>query len=233
MRQDELLVAPRAPSSRGQIREAARYIARKPTLFWTMAMGGVIAVFGIPMPTLLAGVADSVYNTGAAGYGLYNSLLAVGALTGALASTRRATLRLRTIMFGALLYGLALTLTGLAPFYPLFLGLLVGVGLSRLLLMTAAETMVQLSSNLAIRGRVNAFWVLVVVGGQAIGSPLLGWLAEQVGPKNALVLAGAVVALAAVALGLILARSGRLKVAVTSRRGRWVAIVPRSRGTST
>ena len=80
---------------------------------------------------------------------------------------------------------------------------------------------------------MNAFWVLVVVGGQAIGSPLLGWLAEQVGPKNALVLAGAVVALAAVALGLILARSGRLKVAVTSRRGRWVAIVPRSRGTST
>ena len=35
-------------------------------------------------------------------------------------------------------------------------------------------------------------------------------------------------AVAAVAIALLLARSGRLKMRVTPRRGRWVAIVPRS-----
>ncbi len=223
----ELLVAPRLPSAKGQIREAGRYIMSKPTLFWTMVMVGFVAMFGMPMPALLAGIADDVYLTGATGYGLYNSLAAVGALIGALASARRASLRLRTIILGALLYGVVLALAGLSPFYPMFLALLVGVGLSRLLFMTAGETMVQFSSNLAIRGRVMAFWVMVVVGGQAVGGPLMGWIAETIGPKNAMVVSGAVPAIAAVAIAIVLARSGRLKVAVTPRKGRWVAIVPR------
>jgi len=228
IRGDELLVAPRAPNSKGQIREAGRYILSKPTLFFTMAMAGVIAMFGMPMPALLAGVADEVYFTGATGYGLYNSLAAVGALIGALASARRASLRLRTIILSALLYGVMLALTGLSPFYPMFLVLLMSVGFSRLLFMTAGETMVQFSSNLAIRGRVMAFWVMVVVGGQAIGGPLMGWIAETIGPKNALVVAGAVPAVAAVCIALVLAQSGQLRVKVTPRRGKWVAIVPRS-----
>lgn len=229
MRTDELHVAPRAPSAKGQIREAGRYILGKPTLFWTMVMVLFVAIFGMPMPALLAGVADTVYETGATGYGLYNSLAAIGALLGALASTRRSGLRLRTIILGALLYGVLLALTGLAPFYPMFLVLLVSVGLSRLLFMTAAETMVQFSSNLAIRGRVMAFWVMVIVGGQALGGPIMGAIAEAIGPKSALVVAGAAPALAAIAIGIVLARSGRLKVVVTPRRrGRWVAIVKKA-----
>ena len=229
IRKRELLVAPRARSAKGQIREAARYIMSKPTLFWTMLMVGIVAIFGMPMPALLAGMADSVYLTGATGYGLYNSLAAIGALTGALVSTRRASLRLRTIIFGAVLYGVLLALTGFSPFYPMFLVLLITVGLSRLLFMTGAETMVQLSSNMAIRGRVMSFWVMVVVGGQAIGGPLMGWIAQELGPKNALIVAGTVPAVAGVAIALVLARSGKLRVAVTPRRGRWVAIVPRPR----
>jgi MFS family permease len=138
MRRSELLVGPRAPSAKGQIREAGRYILGKPTLFWTMIVVGVVAIFGMPMPALLAGMADTVYETGATGYGLYNSLAAIGALIGALASARRSSLRLRTIILGALLYGVLLALTGVSPFYGLFLVLLVSVGLSRLLLMTAA-----------------------------------------------------------------------------------------------
>ncbi|MCA0216012.1 MAG: MFS transporter [Actinobacteria bacterium] len=228
IRSADLHPAPRAPNTKGQVREAVRYIMGKPSLFWTLVIVGVVAIFGMPMPALLAGVADSVYGTGATGYGLYNSLAAVGALTGALASARRSSLRLRTIIFSALLYGLAMTLLGLAPFYPVFLALLVGVGLTRLMLMTAGETMMQFSSNLAIRGRVMAFWAMVIVGGQAIGGPLMGFIAEQIGPKNALVVAGAVPAVAAVAIALLLARSGRLKMRVTPRRGRWIAIVPRS-----
>ncbi|MBX3098335.1 MAG: MFS transporter [Salinibacterium sp.] len=228
MRRDELLIAPRAPSSKGQIREAGRYILAKPTLFWTMVMVGFVATFGMPMPALLAGMADTVYHTGAQGYGLYNSLAAIGALVGALASTRRASLRLRTIMLGAVLYGLLLILAGLAPFYALFLVLLPLIGLSRLLYMTGSETMVQLSSNLTIRGRIMSFWVMIVVGGQAIGGPIMGWLAEHLGPRTAMVISGTVPAIAAIVIAILLAHSGRLRVRVTARRGKWVAIVPRS-----
>jgi MFS family permease len=227
MRRSELVVAPRVASSKGQVREALRYVLRKPGLFWPLVMVAFIAVFAMPMPALLAGMADTVYFTGPQGYGLYNSLAAVGALAGALASTRRASLRLRTIIFGATLYGLSLVLAGLAPFYPMFLGMLVVVGLTRLLTNTAAETMVQLSSNMAIRGRIMAFWVLVIVGGQAVGGPLMGWIAEALGSRTALVISGAVPAAAGIVIAIALARTGRLTVRVSVRKGRWVAIVPR------
>lgn len=227
MRTDELLIAPRAPRAKGQIREAGRYILGKPTLFWTMVMGAFVAVFGMPMPALLAGMADTVYDTGATGYGLYNSLAAIGAFLGALASTRRGSLRLRTIVFGAMLYGLLQLLAGIAPFYPMFLAILPAIGLSRLLMMTASETMVQLSSNLAIRGRIMAFWVMVVVGGQAVGGPLMGWLAEELGSKTAMAISGGVPAVAAVVIAILLAHSGRLRVRVSARS--WFAIVPRPR----
>ena len=118
IRSADLHPAPRAPNTKGQVREAVRYIMGKPSLFWTLVIVGVVAIFGMPMPALLAGVADSVYGTGATGYGLYNSLAAVGALTGALASARRSSLRLRTIIFSALLYGLAMTLLGLGARLP-------------------------------------------------------------------------------------------------------------------
>jgi MFS family permease len=169
-----------------------------------------------------------VYDTGASGYGLYNSLAAIGALLGALASTRRSALRLRTIMIGGVVYGLMLITAGIAPFYPLFLVALPAIGLSRLLYMTASETMIQLSSNLAIRGRVMAFWVMVVVGGQAIGGPVMGWFAEHLGAKTAMVISGAVPATAAIVIAILLAHSGRLRVKVSARRGKWIAIVPRT-----
>ncbi len=229
MRTNELLVAPRAPTHRGQIREAARYVLSKPTLFWTLVMVAFAAIFGMPMPALLAGMADNVYLTGATGYGLYNSLAAIGALLGALASTRRSSLRLRTIMIGAMVYGLMLVTAGLAPFYPMFLLVLPAIGLARLLYMTASETMMQLSSNMAIRGRVMAFWVMVVVGGQAIGGPIMGWLAENLGAKTAMVISGAVPATAAIVIAILLSHSGKLRVAVTAKRGKWVAIVPKRR----
>ncbi|CAN5421564.1 MFS transporter [soil metagenome] len=227
IRKRELLIAPRSPNGKGQIREAARYIRSKPTLFWTLLLVFVVATFGMSLPVLLAGMANSVLMTGAGGYGLYNSLVAVGSLTGALVSTRRASLRLRTIVFGAVIYGTLLALSGLASSTVVFLALLVGVGLSRLLYMTASETMVQLSSNMAIRGRVMAFWVLIVVGGQAIGGPLMGWVAQTLGPDTALIIAGVVPALAAITIAIVLARTGRLRVRVAAKRGKWVAIVPR------
>lgn len=230
IRQRELLIAPRAPGSRGQVREAVRYILRKPTLFWTLLMACFVAVFGMPMPTLLAGLANSVYETGATGYGLYNSLAAVGAFVGALVSARRSSLRLRTIIFGAMLYGALFSLAGLSPIYGVFLALLVGVGFARLLLNIASETMLQFSSNLAIRGRVMAFWALVVVGGQAIGGPLVGGLAQLLGPATAMAICGGIIVLASAVIALILARNGRLTVLVTPRRrGSWVAIVPRAK----
>ncbi len=105
MRVHELQPSPRVAPSKGQIREGVRYVFSKPTILWPIVMLGFVATFGMTLPVLLVSFADTVFKTGAAGYGLYSSAAAVGALTGALLSTRRMTVRLRSIMLFGGLFG--------------------------------------------------------------------------------------------------------------------------------
>lgn len=230
MRVRELLPSPRAIRSKGQIREGVKYVIGKPTIFWPMIMLAFVSTFGMTLPVLLVAFADNVYQTGAAGYGLYSSAAAVGALTGAVLSTRRMTVRLRTIMFAAGLFGLALVLAANAPWEPLFLVFLVSIGVTRLLFATGAESIVQLSTNRVIRGRVMSLYSMVMLGGQALGGPISGAIADRFGVQTAMTVAGIVPAVAAIVIAVVLARSGRLALRIRIRRsGRFVAIVPRGR----
>ncbi|MET4783709.1 MFS transporter [Glaciihabitans sp. UYNi722] len=229
MRVRELLPSPRAERSKGQIREGLSYVFSKPTIFWPMLMLAFVSMFGMTLPVLLVSFADHVYRTGATGYGLYSSAAAVGALSGAVLSTRRMNVRLRTIMFAAGLFGLALILAGLAPWEPLFLVFLVSIGITRLLFATGAESIVQLSTNRSIRGRVMSIYSMIMLGGQALGGPISGAIADRFGVHVAMTIAGIVPAIAAVVIAIVLARSGKLSLKIRLRgRKRFVQIVPRA-----
>ncbi|WFR65890.1 MFS transporter [Curtobacterium flaccumfaciens] len=175
------------------------------------------SVFALTMPVLLSAFASQVYDVGAGGYGVFNSAVAIGALTGALLSTRRATVRLRTIVGGVFWTGVLLVVTGAIPVIAPFTVALVAVGMSQLLFQTASNSLVQLSSNVAIRGRVMSLYVLVLLGGQAIGGPLMGQIVDHFGAHVGMVVAGGVPAAAAAVVGLLLARRGGLHLAVRMR----------------
>jgi MFS family permease len=224
MRVRELLPPPRVSRSPGQIREGLRYIRSKPTILWPMVMLAFVSTFGMTLPVLLVAFADTVYRTGATGYGLYSSAAAVGALTGAVLSTRRMTVRLRAIVFAAGLFGLALVFAGAAPYEPVFIVFLIAIGVTRLLFATGAESIVQLSTNRAIRGRVMSVYSMVMLGGQAIGGPISGAIADRFGVHTAMIVAGVVPAVAAVVIAVVLARSGRLSLRIGLNRRRLVRI---------
>jgi MFS family permease len=218
MRTKDLHRSPRSVPAKGQIREALRYARAKPAIFWTLITLTFVSIFGMSLPIILAGMAHTVFHAGSAGYGIYNSMVAIGAMTGAIASTRRRTMHLRTIVLGAIAYGLLEMCAGFAVWYVAFLVLLPGIGLARLMFATAAESMTQLSSNIAIRGRVMSLYAMVLVGGQAIGGPLMGAVAEHLGARTALVAAGAIPAIAGTVIAVILARSGELELGVRVNR---------------
>jgi MFS family permease len=109
-----------------------------------------------------------------------------------------------------------------------FLVVLGSIGFMRMLFATTAEAVVQMSSNRIIRGRVMALYTMVAVGGQALGSPLMGWIAEVAGARTAMVVSGAVPLVAAVVIAVLLARTGRLAVRVRVRRhASLISIEPR------
>jgi len=217
LRVSELHRTPAAPRAKGQLAEGLRYALGKPTIIVPVVLVAFFSVFALTMPVLLSAFASNVYGVGAGGYGLFNSAVAVGALTGAVLSTRRAVVRLRTIVGGVFWTGVLLVITGATPTIAPFTVLLVTVGMSQLLFQTASNSLVQLSSNVAIRGRVMSLYVLVLLGGQAIGGPLMGQVVDRFGPHVGMVVAGSVPAAAAAVIALLLARRGRLHLAVRMR----------------
>ncbi|OEI70113.1 MFS transporter [Curtobacterium sp. ER1/6] len=217
LRTADLHRTPPAPRSKGQLVEGLRYAVRKPTILVPVVLMAFFSVFALTMPVLLSAFASEVYDVGAGGYGVFNSAVAVGALAGALLSTRRAVVRLRTIVGGVFWTGVLLVLSGSIPVIAPFTAALVAVGMSQLLFMTASNSLVQLSSNVAIRGRVMSLYVLVLLGGQAIGGPVMGQVVDHFGAHVGMVVAGGVPAVAAVVVGLVLARRGGLHLAVRMR----------------
>jgi MFS family permease len=228
MRTHELTRSRPVVAAKGQIREALRYVMRKPTIFWPILLMFFVATFGMNLPVLFTASANGTYQTGAAGYGLYSSLAAAGALAGALLSTRRRSLRLRAIVIAVVVYGAVTALAGVAPLYPVFLGALVGIGITRIAFATASESLTQLSTNLGIRGRVMSFYIMVNVGGQAAGGVIIGWIAQNLGAQPAFLVAGGVPAAAGLVVAVILARRHELTLQVNLRRPRqFVRIVKR------
>ncbi|MFZ7087720.1 MFS transporter [Curtobacterium sp. RRHDQ10] len=208
---------PPMPRRKGQLAEGLRYAVGKPTIIVPVILVAFFSVFALTMPVMLSAFASDVYHVGAGGYGLFNSMVAIGALTGALLSTRRAVVRLRTIVTGVFTTGVLLVVTGAIPSIAPFTVMLVAVGMAQLLFQTASNSLVQMSSNIAIRGRVMSLYVLVLLGGQAIGGPLMGQIVDHFGAHVGMVVAGGVPALAAAVIGVVLARRGGLHVEVHLR----------------
>ena len=231
IRSTRLAPVHRPESGSGGAAVALRYLVGKPTLLWPHVLMIFVATFGMTLPVLFTAAAGkNGFDTGSGGYGLYTSLAAVGSVLGAAISARRRTVRLRGLVATVAAFGLALLLAGTVPWLPVFFaGIVVGGGL-RLLWATGAETMIQLSTNPGMRGRVLAIYFVVLVGGQAAGGVLIGWVAEVFGMSAAFAVAGGVPFLAAIVVGLLLARRHQLTLKVSIRDlRRGVRIVKRPR----
>ncbi len=232
LRTRELSPVVRPPKGSRGVTVAVRYARRKPTILWPIVLLFFIATFGMTLPVLFTAAAgERGFDTGSEGYGLYTSLAAVGAVVGAVLSARRKSLRLRSIAFLTGAYGLAILVAGIVPVYGVFLGGVVALGVFRLLFATGADAMVQLSSNPSIRGRVIAIYTIVLMGGQAAGGLIIGWIAEVLGMHVAFAVAGGMPLLAAIVVAAILARRHQLTLKVNLRDfRRAVRIVKRAKG---
>ncbi|MER7167715.1 MFS transporter, partial [Micromonospora sp. NPDC000207] len=80
---------PLADRAQAKVVDGLRYVWRRPDLLLPMALMSVIGMTLFNFQLTLAALAKTVFNTGAASFGLFSSALAVGALAGALAGTGR------------------------------------------------------------------------------------------------------------------------------------------------
>ncbi|GAA4693546.1 MFS transporter [Phytohabitans rumicis] len=209
--------------------DGLRYVARRPDLLLPMALMSVIGMVLFNFQLTLAALAKTVFNTGAASFGLFTTALAVGALAGALASSgRRERPSVYVVIGAALAFSVLGTLVGFAPAYWLVVVLLVPTGFFMVYFAQASNQRVQLGVDAAFRGRVMALWVLVFLGTNPVGAPLIGWVAERFGAGASIWLGGLIsITAATAALAWQLRHTGsRLRL---RRSGvKWVAVVERT-----
>jgi MFS family permease len=211
MRPGELRPSPRQ-RGRGQIREGLRYVRGRPDIVLIMALVFVLGTFGMNFQMTTALMATAVFHKGAGGYGLLGSIMAIGSLSAALLSARRQNPRLRILLVALGAFVVASAAAALAPTYIWFAVLLIPVGLSALTVITTATSMVQLSVDPAMRGRVMALYMAVFMGGTPLGSPLIGWIGSAWGPRWTILVGSIATGLAVLGAALYLVRSENVRV---------------------
>jgi MFS family permease len=198
-----------AVRGRGQLLAGFRYVRDRPSLLLLIALAGLMGAFGMNGPVVLAAFAERVWHNGVEGFGLFNTMSAVGAMAGALLAARLRTVGRKGIVAAAGLFGLSQLVAALMPSLVLFVAMLVVVGLMTLLFLTSAATAVQLEAGPEVRGRVMALYLPLLLGGHALGGLLAGWLTEQFGVRAGLVITGGLGMLSAAVIGLLLWRHSR------------------------
>ena len=212
MRDGELFLTSTVARARGQLREGLRYVRARPDLLLPIIIVGFVGTFGLNFQITIALMSKEVFGRSAAAYGLLSTALAVGSLTGALLAAKRGAPRQRLVVGAAIVFGVFEVVTGLMPTYVTFGLLLIPTGVFALTVSTAANASIQLAVSPAMRGRVMALYLLVFTGGTPFGAPMIGWLAEAIGPRWSLLIGGAVSAAAAVIAASLLARKRGLVV---------------------
>ncbi|MHB1171837.1 MAG: MFS transporter [Lacisediminihabitans sp.] len=218
LRVSELQPAPRAVRKRGNLVEGFRYVWKRPDIMVILIMVFLIGTFGLNFPIFISTMARIEFHQGAGEFGLLSSIMAVGSVAGALLSARREQPRLSFLFVSAGFFGVGCTLAAVMPSVWLFGIALVIVGISSQTLMTTANGAVQLSTDPAVRGRVMAIYMAIFMGGTPIGAPIVGWVANQFGPRWALGVGAASGILALLVGAFWLVKYRRLRLRYAARR---------------
>ena len=199
MRPHELVPRPKMRGS-SRLADGIRYVGKRGDLVVIFVMVFLLGAFGMNFP-IFASTMALEFGQGADGFGLLSSVLAIGSLTGALLAARRERARLRLVVVAAGGFGVAMLASSIAPSYLLYAVTLVFVGFSVVTMLTTANGYVQTTTDPALRGRVLALYMAILLGGTPVGAPVVGWIASEWGPRAAILVA-AIAALIACGIGV-------------------------------
>ncbi|MGY3264405.1 MFS transporter [Lysobacter sp. HA35] len=219
LRVRELYGEARSDRARGGMLEGFRYVRQRPDLMAVLGMLALIGTFGFNFAIFVSTMSVTVFHGDASQYGLLTSAMAVGTMGGALLSARRPVPGMRLMGGSAAVFGIAALFAAVMPGPWLFALMLVVVGLAALTFMTASNSMMQLTTERGMRGRVLALRIAVVMGGTPIGAPLVGWVADRFGARWAMGV-GALSGIAAAGIALAYLMKHR-DLRLRREAGRW------------
>jgi MFS family permease len=183
MRVSEFHPLPHGDIPAGGFFAGLNYIRHRPDLIMALVMLFIVGTYGLNFPVIISTMSITTFHGGAHLYGILSSMMALGSIAGALHVAGKAAPKLSTLIFSALAFGIIGTLAAVMP-GPVPFGLfLVLLGAATQMFTTSTNSLVQLSTEPLMRGRVMAIYMGIFLGCTPLGAPLAGWIADVYGPR--------------------------------------------------
>jgi len=197
MRESELMPADRlaVPRSVSAIKEnlgeGLRYVWETPVVLLAITVIGFVSTFGMNFNVLLPVIAAQVLNVGATGYGLLFASMGAGALIAALAVATLQRPRLRVLVGGGMVLGVAELVLASTTVFPVALAAVFFCGAGAIATAASANSLIQIVVPGPLRGRVMSVYTTVFAGSSPIGNGMTGGVGGLWGTPAALVMNGA------------------------------------------
>ncbi|WP_242344896.1 MFS transporter [Anaeromyxobacter terrae] len=177
--------SPRAtPLGFGAVKEGLQFLRRAPVIRTTMLLDFFATFFGGSM-LLMPIFADQLLHVGPRGLGLlYAAQPAGAALAGAFLATRSLPRREgRAVLWAVGAYGAAVAVFGASRSFPLSLAALAVAGAADTVSTVIRQTLRQLLTPDALRGRMGSINMIFFMGGPQLGEVEAGAVARAFGPR--------------------------------------------------
>jgi MFS family permease len=176
------------------IADALGFVRANASVRAVLVLLGLVSVVGMPYAVLMPIFADRVLGGGSATMGLLLGATGVGALAAALLLAMRASARGlgRWIAGSAVGFGLALIAFSASRSVPLSTVVLVTTGFFMMTQMAASNTLLQVLTPDALRGRIMAFYSMMFMGMAPFGALGAGAAAHRLGAPLTVAIGGGV-----------------------------------------
>ncbi len=174
------------------IADALTFVRAHPPIRDLLLLLGLVSVVGMPYAVLMPVFADRILAGGSQAMGILLGATGIGALAAALLLAMRASARGlgRWVAGSAVGFGLALVAFAFSRSLGLSAAVLVGAGFFMMTQMAASNTLLQVLTPDALRGRIMAFYSMMFMGMAPFGALGAGAAASHLGAPLTVAIGG-------------------------------------------
>lgn len=192
MKLPKYMEKPHTKNIKDELKEGLMYVRQTPFISFIILMLAFTSLLVLPFNTLIPVYAKDIFKGTASTFGIIDSAIGLGALTGAifLASLKPGRNLHRILAINTLVFGAGLILFSHTTLYPLALLFAVIGAFGMMSQITITNTLIQTKVNPSMRGRVISIYAMAFFGMQPLGGLLVGFISQHIGVQDTVLAEG-------------------------------------------
>jgi predicted MFS family arabinose efflux permease len=172
-----------------EIFDGLRYVKNNKNIMILLITSGVMSFFGIGYMVLLPIYAKNIFHGGANILGTLMSSAGLGAFCGAIivSGLNLHFTKKQIVNYAMIFFAWSLSIFAMSKIFYLSLGMIFLVGMMFVMTISSLNTLLQESVDETFRGRIMSNFVMIFNGSMAVGSLVVGFIAELLKPSLALI----------------------------------------------